>query len=309
MPSRSLAAALLATGCAASRAPAGAVADVASLAAALPAPSPGDHVTTSGGAVQRLFFATTGDTRPGFCNLAYPAAQIRGIAESMHAARVQFAVDLGDHEWVCNHDLASARGQMKQYRDAVAAFDGPWFYTMGNHECGMGGEANCAGREDDPTYRAYLETVAAVSPLPYYSFDVQTAHGLARFVVVADNAWDAAQSAWLEKTLAAADAGAAYTFIARHHPVSGHLTGNAEIVSAIRRHKYSLILTAHLHWYAHDWNDGFGGRSVVVGLGGANTGNVGFGAVAQGEDGALTFVRYDGFGNPAGDAWTVPPRS
>src|SRR5712671_261997 len=71
-------------------------------------PDPGEvppgNVGDEGGAVDRLWFATTGDTRPGFCDRTedYPSAAIGQIARAMKELRVQLALDLGDHMYVCN---------------------------------------------------------------------------------------------------------------------------------------------------------------------------------------------------------------
>src|SRR5216684_2735773 len=230
-----------------------------------PGEVPAGSVGEGGGAVDRLWFATTGDTRPGFCDRTedYPSAAIGQIARAMKELRVQLALDLGDHMYVCNQSFAEAQAQMRVYMAALRR------------------------------------------PLPYYFTDVQTSLGKARFVVIADDSWDAAQADWLESTLAAADASARYTIVARHHPVTGPRTGNARIVQTIARHKYSLILTAHSHLYAHD-PAAFGGRSAILGLGGAPaTTPPGFGTVLQNRDGSLTFVRRDANGNPIDVPWTV----
>jgi len=79
-------------------------------------------------------------------------------------------------------------------------------------------------------------------------------------------------------------------------------------VQAIARHKASLILTAHSHLYAHD-PAAFGGRSVILGLGGAPaTEPPGFATVLQNGDGSLTFVRRDANGNPIDRPWSVGPQ-
>jgi hypothetical protein len=272
-----------------------------------PGEVPAGAVEFDGGTVDRLWFATTGDTRPASCDETdlYPRAAIAQIAAAMKALRVQFTVDLGDHMYVCNGSDAEARQQMGFYMGAIASGPATWWMTMGNHECGNDRPPySCfAGGPHDANFAAFLS--ALNRPQPYYFADVATSRGKARFVHVADDAWDDAQSAWLSKTLAEADS-FAYTFVMRHHPVQGSRTGNARILDAIRAHRYSMILTAHDHDYEHDtstWN----GRSVVVGLGGAG-GRWGFGTVLQNLDGSLTFVRRDANGNPLGTPWTVPPR-
>ena len=270
---------------------------------------PAGSVGPDGGSVDRLWFATTGDTRPASCDQTqnYPKAAIAQIAASMKALRVQFAVDLGDHMFVCNQSDAEAQEQMGFYTAAMAQGPGTWWMTMGNHECGNNLQPYaCFGDTHDANFAAYM--AALKRPLPYYFTDVQTSLGLARFVFIADDSWNNAQAAWLESTLADADARAKYTIIARHHPVQGTRTGNAAIVAAIQRHKYALILTAHNHSYSHD-TASFGARSAVVGLGGASpTTQPGFATVLQNADGSLSFVLRDASGNPLGAPWSVTPQ-
>lgn len=274
-----------------------------------PGSVPGGNVGFEGGTADRLWFATTGDTRPGFCDRTadYPTATITQIAKTMRALRVQFAVDLGDHMYVCNQSEADAKEQMRLYMTAVAQGPPAWWMTMGNHECGNEvAPFSCFVGGGDANFDAYM--TALRRPLPYYFTEVRTARGKARFVVVADDSWDAAQADWLEDTLAAADREAAYTIVARHHPMSGSGSGNPHIVATIARHKYSLILTAHSHLYAHDTVN-FGGRSVILGVGGVPAGPLpGFATVLQNEDGSLTFVRRDANGNPLDVPWSVPPQ-
>ncbi len=256
-------------------------------------------------AVDHLFFAMTGDTRPHDCDQTqlYPKDQIAQVAAGMAKVGAQFAVDLGDHMFVCNGSLQEAHAQMGLYMDAIKAFPQPFFMTMGNHECGQG---RCATSGGDANMDAFLEALKPVSALPYYSFDVKTARGLAVFVVAADDAWDSTEAQWLEATLARADAEATYTFVARHHPIDGPRNGNTAVVNTVLGHHYSLILTAHDHVYRR--STGANGRAVVVGLGGASNRDVGFGTVLEKPSGELSFVQYDANGNP-GDSWSVTARN
>jgi len=268
-----------------------------------PGAVPAGSVGASGGSVERLWFATTGDTRPPECDQtnAYPKEAIAQIAAAMKALRVQFTVDLGDHLYVCNQSDPEARQQMGFYMDAVARGPPSWWMTMGNHECGSDKYpfACFVDGPHDANFAAYM--AALKRPLPYYANDVQTSLGLARFVVIADDSWSPAQASWLEGTLGEADRRAKYTIVARHHPVQGPRTGSPGILEILKRHKYSLILTAHDHEYRHDLET-WQGRSVVVGLGGAG-GKWGFGTVLQGTDGTLVFVQRDANGNPVGTPW------
>ena len=270
---------------------------------------PTGTVDADGGTVDRLWFATTGDTRPGNCDQtgAYPQFAITQVAQGMKALRVQFALDLGDHMYVCNGNDAEAQTQMGYYMTAIAQGPSTFWMTMGNHECGNNTYPySCfTTAAHDANFSAYMS--ALKRPLPYYSADVQTSLGKARFVIIADDSWNAAQASWLESTLADADLHAKYTIIARHHPVQGSRTGNPDILTALQKHKYTMILTAHDHSYSHDtssWNS----RSAVVGIGGAGGGIPGFGTVLQNLDGTLTFVERDANGNPLGQPWSVAPQ-
>jgi hypothetical protein len=272
-----------------------------------PGTVPAGAVGFDGGTVDRLWFATTGDTRPSACDRTneYPKAAIAQIASAMKALKVQFTVDLGDHMYVCNGSDLEAQQQMGFYTAAIAGGPATWWMTMGNHECGNDTYPySCfATGPHDANFSAYLS--ALKRPQPYYFTDITTSLGKARFVYIADDSWNAAQAAWLSQTLAEADS-FKYTFIVRHHPVQGSRTGNPQILDAIRAHRYSLILTAHNHDYEHDTGS-WGARSTVVGLGGAG-GRWGFATVLQNADGTLSFVQRDANGNPVGTPWSVTPQ-
>lgn len=278
---------------------------------------PTGSVGADGGTVDRLYFATTGDTRPSSCNdtVTYPKAAIAQIATAMKKLDVQFTVDLGDHMYVCSDvggltmaqlDTA-ATTQMGYYMTAIGNGPSTWWMTMGNHECdaAYNKHQSClVGGAHDPNFAAYMSALAR--PQAYYFTDVQTTAGLARFVMIADDSWNATQSQWLKDTLTYADANAKYTIIARHHPMQGSRTGTAEILSIIAAHKYTLILTAHNHDYEHDTST-WAGRSTVVGLGGAG-GYWGFATVEQKADNTLQFIQRDANGNPVNAAWSVSPQ-
>src|SRR4051794_13138374 len=138
-------------------------------------------VESDGGTVDRLWFATTGDTRPGDCDQTndYPKAAIAQIAAAMKALKVQFTVDLGDHMYVCNGSDAEARQQMGFYMSAIAAGPATWWMTMGNHECGNNRfPYSCfAGGPHDANFSAFLS--ALKRPQPYYFTDVATSQGKA----------------------------------------------------------------------------------------------------------------------------------
>jgi len=85
----------------------------------------------------------------------------------------------------------------------------------------------------------------------------------------------------------------------------GSQTGSPEILEILKRHKYSLILTAHEHDYRHD-TETWQGRSTVVASGRRR--QMGLRHHPATPDGSLVFVRRDAGGNPAGTPWRVSPQ-
>jgi hypothetical protein len=155
-----------------------------------------------------------------------------------------------------------------------------------------------------------MKALAPVAKSPYYSFDIHTAHGLASFVIVADNAWDSAQASWLDQTLAAADQKATYTIVARHHPEGdSSVSTNSASMQIIRNHKFALFLTGHNHSYKHMTTDN--GRDLVLGTGGAPlvAGGAfhGYAIVDQQMDGTLKLSVYDVTNGMLQDTWSVGP--
>ena len=277
-------------------------------------------VTSTGGSVERLFFSMTGDTRPPLCDLFfagkgydYPTATVTKIAQQMEGRQPQFAIDLGDHMFVCFGGATEAKAQMDAYQSALASFHAPLFMTMGNHEClfAIGGTLDDCGANNptDPAYTTFLTALAPTSSKPYYFRDVQTVMGLVRFVFIADDAWDTTQADWLQQTLTAADTQANYTIVAQHHSLGSSNTGNyPAIVALIKAHKYALHLTAHDHLYLHDLAGDPTGRTVVVGTGGSADATMqGYATVVQGVDGRLYFTMYDSATNLPADSFSVGP--
>src|SRR2546423_13138330 len=94
-------------------------ADPAPDGGALPGtPDPGEvpagSVGAAGGSVERLWFATTGDTRPGFCDRTedYPSAAIGQIPPAVKAPRGQVALDPGGHMDGCNQSPPGAEARV-----------------------------------------------------------------------------------------------------------------------------------------------------------------------------------------------------
>jgi hypothetical protein len=266
-------------------------------------------VGPTGGTVSLLHFGVTGDTRPPACEdtANYPTSVINSIADAFKTRQAQFALDLGDHMYVCNNTLSIAQTQMGMFTTATQRFNGTWFMTMGNHECTS---TPCGLSSTNANYTAFMSALAPIANAPYYSFNVNTSLGLATFVVVADNAWTTAQQTWLSQVLTTADANAKYTIVARHHPEGDtSVSTNSSVMTLIRQHKFSLFLTGHTHDYKHMTTDN--GRDMVIGLGGAPLLSAGatyngYAMIDQQSSGDLQVTVYDLAGSVK-DTWSVPP--
>ena len=270
-----------------------------------------------GGTVDLLHLGLTGDTRPPGCNQtgSYPRGVINGIADQLKAKQAQFALDLGDHMFVCEGSTTAADAavqanvQMGYYDSAMARFGGAWFMTLGNHECMSG---NCQpGVSTEPNFKRFLTSLAPVSPTPWYSYDIHTRLGIARFVMVADNAWGPAQQTWLEATLADADLHAKYTIVSKHHPSFSAGSWSTPINATLHRHKLSLLLVGHVHNYFHPTSlkSSFAPREAQVGTGGAPLSGTfyGYALIDQLATGELQFTVYDSATGAAQDSWRVGP--
>lgn len=271
----------------------------------VPASAVGPH----GGSVNLLHMGITGDARPPACEdtAHYPSAVVAAIAKQFEQHGVDFVLDLGDHMYVCNDDLATATAQMGLYTTATHNYSGTWFMTMGNHECWKG---PCFPGSTNANYVAFMSALNPISPLPYYSFDVATSKGLVTFVIVADNGWSPTQAAWLEQTLTTADKNATYTFVARHHPEGDTtVSTNPASMAIIRKHKFSLFLSGHDHLYKHMTTDN--GRDLVFGAGGAPlvAGGAfhGYVLLDQQPSGQIVLTVYDVMTNAVQDTWTAGP--
>jgi hypothetical protein len=155
-----------------------------------------------------------------------------------------------------------------------------------------------------------MDAMSSISGLPYYRFDVHTDGGLAVFLVVADDVWDATEEAWLTQQLTDADQHATYTFVSKHHPDRN--TDHPEfqqIYNLVTSHKYTLFFTGHTHEYKHQRDDA---RALVIGCGGAPLGGsgtfFGYGTALQGQDGRIYITVYDQATGNVMDQFDVPPQ-
>ena len=286
-------------------------------------PAPGDlgggipvggAIGPTGGTVDRIFFGFTGDTRPAQCGGAYPQATINSIYTQMKTRGVQFALDQGDHMFNCGSGTSAfvgAKQQIGDYVSAASLLGKTVFMTMGNHECTGEASTLCtlSSYGGNPNYTAFMDALAPVSAKPYYRVDVMTNSGLAVLLVVADDAWDAAQQTWLTAQLTDADQHAKYTFVSKHHPKGN--TDHPEfkqIYDLVTSHKYTLFFTGHSHLYKREFGDP---RTLVIGCGGAPLagGNFfGFGTALQGADDRIYVQIYDQATGNVMDSFDVAPQ-
>jgi hypothetical protein len=273
----------------------------------------GGPVGPTGGTVDRLFFGFTGDTRPVACDGPYPQAVANNIFLQMKAKGVEFAIDQGDHIFNCMGQLSGATEQMNAYLSAAALLEKTVYMTMGNHECTGATQKLCslASFGSNANYTAYMASLQKLGfDKPYYRADVMTNSGLAVFIVIADDVWDAAQETWLNQQLTDADAKARYTFVSKHHPDGNNDHPEFQhIYDLVRAHKYTLFFTGHTHEYRRQRRDP---RALVVGIGGAplgfGGGFWGYGTALQGQDDRIYVTIYDQASNNVVDQFDVAPQ-
>jgi Calcineurin-like phosphoesterase len=250
------------------------------------------YVGPDGGKVNRLYFAIVGDTRPPASNdtAHYPSAIITKIYDEIQAMspRPQFVITTGDYMFASPGGVQGAK-QMKLYLEARDHYKGTVFAALGNHECG--GDVNCAGVTNNNSYNAFLDGL--VKPLgktkPYYSIPISDISGKwnAKVVMVACNAWSAAQNTWLTGALAKPTT---YTFIVRHQPMGSDAPCNDAMAPLLKTAKYDMLAVGHVHRYSHS------GKQLIEGVGGApltGTFNHGYATVRQLDDGSLRVRQYD----------------
>jgi hypothetical protein len=255
----------------------------------------------TGGILRRLLFAAVGDTRPPSWDdvAGYPTAQITKIYQDIAALDPPpaFVVGTGDYQFSSTGSRSTASLQLALYARARAAFPGPFFPAMGNHECTGATSSNCVsgGTPTTPNLETFTSTLLA--PIkqgrPYYVIHIAAADAswTAKLVFVAANAWDDAQQAWLATTLAFPTT---YTFVVRHEPhdASSAPPGVAASEALLAQYPYTLCIVGHSHTYGHEAD---APREVIFGNGGAPLAskNYGFGLFARRSDGAIAVDAID----------------
>ena len=274
---------------------------VAPADASLPLDAPArSGAGNGGGLLTDLRFAVVGDTRPANLDdtANYPTAIVQQIwtdveAEVPHPA---FAVSTGDYMFASTSGQ-EADPQLDLYLGARMAFHGIVYPALGNHECNGYTSSNCGpgNAEGQPrNYVAFVEKL--LGPIdetrPYYVERFAAADGSwsAKLVVIAANAWDARQAAWLDAALAEPTT---YTFALRHE---GHdattAPGTDPSAQILAKHPLTLLIVGHTHAYRHY----AAYREIIVGNGGApltSAANYGYVIVARQPDGTLHVTSKD----------------
>lgn len=253
-----------------------------------------------GGTVNRLLFAVVGDTRPAVIDdvNGYPTSVITNIFDDIQGLTPvpSFVISTGDYQFSAPNGTKAAT-QIDLYLTARNAYKGPQFAALGNHECTGGTTSNCgSGNTDGITnnYTAFMSKL--VTPLgytkPYYEVDIAATDKswTAKILIVAANAWDSTQAAWLDTAMAKPTT---YTFMVRHEsattsPAPPGVAGSEAIMA---KHPYTLSIVGHTHSYYH----GKGSREIVVGNGGAplTSKTYGFALLSQRADGAIVVDMVD----------------
>jgi hypothetical protein len=250
--------------------------------------------------VSTLRFAIVGDTRPALPDdtAGYPTTVITKIWQDVeaHAPRPDFAITTGDYVFALPYG-SQAAPQLDKYLAARSAFSNIVFPALGNHECTGATDSNCGqGNANGVTvnYSTFLSKM--LTPIgkakPYYTLNLQGPGNAwtVKFVFVAANAWDTAQSSWFSAEMAKPTT---YTFVVRHEGVSATTAPGVTPTAAIMaQHPYTLLLAGHTHNFSYSSAD----RQVITGHGGAPlTGftNYGYVVAERRADGAIVFTAYD----------------
>ena len=212
-------------------------------------PPAGGTVGPTGGTVDRLAFMVFGDVRPGTSNddAGYPTATITGIMQKAAGTPSEFGIGTGDYMDASSSSSVST--QLGYLLGAERMFPKTIFHAMGNHECTGSDSSNCPNGTESYNVRGFMMQLVPFAQKPYYSVDIQTNSGTAKFVFVAPNAWDSTQSTWLTQELSRPTQ---YTFVIRHQPLGDtSVQGAIDSDPIIAAHPLTIGFYGHYHEYRH----------------------------------------------------------
>lgn len=253
-----------------------------------------------------LTFAVFGDGRPPQVNdtAGYPSTILSGIFTQAQEKGAQFMVGTGDYVYASQATAVSDQGQL--LLTAEANFKGPIYHTLGNHECTGATDSNCPNGNETPNVQFFMShLIPAGTTVPYYRVDVETPSGKAKFLMVAENAWTAAENDWLQQQLADSTA---YTFVVRHEPDGANAPGLQPSDTLLAGGGYTLLLEGHYHEYSHK----SGSNEVISGNAGAplsssSGSSYGFLLVELLSDGNLSVSEIEEATGNVLDSWKVGP--
>ena len=278
---------------------------------ASPQPHPDASVSNTGvgkngGSVSLLNFIVFGDVRAPATNSTshWPAQIVQSIFTQGMSHSPQFFVATGDYYFANDASDVQAQGNMLLSLEQQIAPHLTFFHVMGNHECNNATNSNCPNANETPNVQFYMQYLGNDPNNPYFSVNVATSLGLAKFVFIAANAWSSQQQSWLQQTLAQPTT---YTFIVRHE-AAGVGTGNSAPGTTpseqiIAQYPYTLELLGHDHTYRH-----LAANRVISGNGGApleSGGSYGFLQVQQQSNGNITATEYEESSGMPSDSWTI----
>jgi len=207
--------------------------------------------------LSNLVFGALGDTRPPASQTSGYSASLKTIIGSiftgLQTQGVPFAVSAGDY---CFSPSNAGNGvpQFNDFMTARANFANTFLPAQGNHECITSTTGNCPVGSYSGLMQDYMNIIVTPSTsqsMPYYSalYQANDNSWSAKVVLVAANAWDSAQSAWLQATL---NVPTTYTFVVRHEPANdtrgpGVTPSESMYQSAFAAGRLTLSITGHTH--------------------------------------------------------------
>jgi hypothetical protein len=261
-------------------------------------------------------FAVVGDTRPASEDdvAGYPTSVITKIWGDVEASQPHpdFAVSTGDYMFASpSAATPTVDAQLDLYLRARAQFTNAVFAAMGNHECTGATASNCGpGATSGITLNMTEFLKRMLNPiglmLPYYAFAFHASDNswTAKLVVIAANAWNPTQSAWLDTTLAMPTT---YTFVVRHEStVTTDTPGVTPSDAIVAKYPLTLLIVGHTHTWSHYAAD----KELIVGNGGAplTTGtNYGYTIVERLASGVIQITAYDYSSNTMVQQFRINP--
>jgi len=264
------------------------------------APAPQPDAATAFGPTFR--FAVVGDTRPANEDdvVGYPTAVATGIWGKVEATtpHPDFAISTGDYLFASPSKMPpTVDQQLDIYLHARGQYKNMVFAAMGNHECTGATASNCGPGSISGITLNYQEFMKRfLNPIgimqPYYAFMFHATDNswTAKLVFVAGNSWNAAQSTWLDTTLAMPTT---YTFLVRHESTqTTDAPGVTPSEAIIAKYPLTLRIVGHTHTYAHYATT----HEVIIGNGGApptSGTNYGYVIVERLASGDIQLSEYD----------------